>query len=82
MYRCKDCGEIFDDPATQYEYHPYGMGYAHEEWAVCPCCRDTDFEEVEECERCGEVFPVDELCDGLCDTCYDEVEEENEEQTE
>ena len=77
MYICNDCGEIFDEPATEYEYHPYGMGYAREEWAVCPCCSSTCFEEARVCENCGEVITDDyefgENDEYLCPDCYEEL---------
>ena len=70
MYICNECGEVFDEPKIIEEHHPYGMGYAVEEFAVCPYC-DGGFQEAEQCERCGEY--VAELEDGLCDICYSEM---------
>lgn len=71
MYICNNCGTTFDDYKTIKEYHPYGMGYAEEQIAVCPHCEDTDFCEAKECERCGELFA--ELEDGLCDVCHGDM---------
>ena len=48
MWKCEECGYIFDEPKIIYERHPYGMGYATEEFAVCPCCKSTSFEEYRE----------------------------------
>ena len=73
MYICENCGEVFEEYNTIVERHPYGMGYASEEWASCPYCGDTDIVEAEECENCGEYFA--HLTDGLCDECYKEEEE-------
>ena len=73
MFKCENCGEIFEECDTHYEYHPYGDGYASEEWSCCPYCRDTDIVEVYECEGCGEYFAS--LTDDLCDECYKEEDE-------
>ena len=73
MFICNNCGNVFDEPSSYSESHPYGMGYASETICVCPYCRDTDFTEAEECSRCGEI--VAETRDGLCDMCYEEMYE-------
>ena len=72
MFICKNCGEVFDEPKIYEEHHPYGMGYAIEEFAVCPYCNDTSITEAKQCENCGEWF--DEIeDDGLCDECYGDL---------
>ena len=50
MCRCEDCGERFheDECATHYERHPYGNGYATEEWASCPFCGGTDLSDCDD----------------------------------
>ena len=67
MYICNNCGELFTDFKVHKEKRPYGMGYATEEWAVCPHCGEADFTEPKQCERCGAL--VAELDEGLCDCC-------------
>lgn len=71
MYLCNNCENTFSEPEVEYNYHPYGMGEAREEWYVCPYCHDTDYGEAEECERCGKL--VTDLHLGLCDCCYGEM---------
>ena len=71
MYICNDCEEVFDEPKIIEEHHPYGMGYAIEEFVVCPHCKDTDIQEAEQCGRCGNY--VAELEDGLCDICHSDM---------
>lgn len=71
MYICNNCGEVFETPATHEEHHPYGMTSVTEYWAVCPRCREADFDEAKQCERCGEY--VAELHEGLCDICDGEM---------
>ena len=74
MIICHDCGELFEDPKTVIEYHPYGMGYAPEEHYVCPHCESSDIAEAKQCKRCGEYFAELED-DDLCDLCYGEMYE-------
>ena len=71
MYICNNCEEVFDEPKIIEEHHPYGMGYATEEFYVCPHCEDTDIQEAEQCTRCGEY--VAEAEEGLCEFCYDDL---------
>ena len=71
MYICNNCGETFEEPKIYEEHHPYGMGYATEEFAVCPHCGEGDIEEAYMCCRCDEY--VAQTFKGLCEACYDEV---------
>lgn len=71
MYICNNCGETFETPHVIEEHHPYGMGYATEEWHVCPYCEETDYSEAVQCEMCGEL--VAELDGGLCDVCHGDM---------
>ena len=73
-YRCLECGHIFDEgeETTWNEHHPYGMGYAAEEFSGCPICKG-DFEETKQCKICGGEFLEDELNGGdVCDDCIEE----------
>lgn len=71
MYICNKCGAVFEDCKIDRQFHPYGMGSAAEEFAVCPRCNDTDFDEAKQCKMCGEFFA--ELNEGLCDVCYGDM---------
>lgn len=68
MFKCYDCGRVFETPKTYVEHHPYGMGYATEEFGVCPHC-NGDVEEATRCSECGGWFFKDELTDGVCEDC-------------
>jgi DNA-directed RNA polymerase subunit RPC12/RpoP len=77
MLICNECGAVFEEPRIYYEHHPYGMGTAAEEWAVCPVCGESGFEEAYQCSRCGEYFGFDDL-DYIghslyCEMCSDEL---------
>ena len=72
-YRCLDCGHIFEEgeQAVWEEHHPYGMGYATENFSGCPICKG-DFEETTQCKICGGEFLEDELNGGcVCDECIE-----------
>lgn len=45
MYKCKNCGEVFDEPRVYKEYH--GFDNLPEIWSCCPCC-GGDYTEVED----------------------------------
>ena len=73
-YRCLDCGHIFEEgeQAVWREHHPYGMGYATENFSGCPICKG-DFEETKQCTICGGEFLEDELNGGcVCDECIEQ----------
>ena len=73
-FKCLDCGHIFEEgeQSRWEEHHPYGMGYAAEEFSGCPIC-NGDFEETKQCEICGGEFLEDELNGGcVCDECIEE----------
>ena len=73
-FKCLECGHIFEEgeQSRWEEHHPYGMGYAAEEFSGCPIC-NGDFEETKQCEICGGEFLEDELNGGcVCDECIEE----------
>lgn len=64
MYRCEDCGEIFETP---YEYEERDVGYAAD---LCPHCRSDAIEEVKKCKFCGEYHSYLNI-DGFCKSCVE-----------
>lgn len=64
MYRCKECGHLFEEGEQKKRYEDNG-----EEWQCCPLC-SGDFEEAETCEICGAA--AEELHGGVCDECIKE----------
>lgn len=84
MYKCFDCGLVFEEPKRYSEDRtPGGVfegGSFIEHYDGCPNCSGA-FEEAKECDGCGEFVYVSSLMatdDGeFCDDCYDEgIDEE------
>ena len=77
MYKCVDCGHVFEDGEQAVwnedrgEY--FGMPCS-ETMTGCPKCHGY-YEEAHICDGCGEWFLDDELYDGLCGGCQEEEDE-------
>ena len=65
MYKCLDCGEVFDEPASVRETHGFTDGFA-ETFYMCPHC-NGDYEEAKQCQECDEWHTDNELYDGWCE---------------
>lgn len=65
MYRCKECGHLFEDGEQAEWVEPHG-----EEWSGCPLCKGS-YEEAKKCMLCGSY----ELEDGenVCEPCKDDL---------
>lgn len=50
IYRCKDCGEEFDEPAVHIENHPE-VEWGEEYWEVCPHCGSFNYDKIEDDEE-------------------------------
>ena len=51
LYRCNDCGAIFENPKEWIEYHNVGGlrdGWYKEPMSGCPVCYSGDFDEYRE----------------------------------
>ncbi|MEG1061642.1 MAG: hypothetical protein RSE43_08860 [Oscillospiraceae bacterium] len=72
MYKCENCGAVFDEPEHLFEDRGEGM---YESRCGCPACGEA-FDEAYFCDSCGGYCLSDELCCGLCADCaeaqYDE----------
>lgn len=67
MYKCEECGCIFEEPMFNREYH--GLEYGYEEYGVCPNCGERGYKEGTPCKTCGE----EQFGDGFCEWCLDEA---------
>lgn len=81
MYKCFDCGCVFEQPKTYVEdCTPGGVsegGSFLQKYDCCPECEGA-FGSVEECVICGEWEYVDSGCydnDGfICENCNVEID--------
>ena len=75
MYKCIDCGHVFEDGDQAVWYENQGECHgvtAMERFSGCPvCCGDYD--EVHQCKKCGEWHIEGELYDGWCKKCLRET---------
>ena len=42
-YKCRECGEEFDEPYRWVETHGFTDGL-YENWSACPNCESTDYD--------------------------------------
>lgn len=85
MYKCLDCGHVFEEPKQYSEDRTPGGacegGSFIEHYTGCPLCSGA-YEEAKQCEICGEYFAYDELTDtteyinGGCGDCCEQCIED------
>ena len=78
MYKCVDCGYVFEDGEQAVWREDRGEYWGRpcfEDMTGCPKCHGY-FEEATVCDGCGEWFLDDELYDGLCESCQEEEDAE------
>lgn len=68
MWRCVDCGYVFDDAMTGYEWH----GEYVESYGVCTRCASDQIEEVVECRACGVGYAT--IGGDYCEECERDFE--------
>lgn len=76
MYKCCDCGHVFDDSNVKLVHECMGECHgfpAYETYYACPVCGGS-FDDARQCNQCGEWFLRWELSDGRCDDCICESE--------
>ena len=58
-YKCRDCGEEFDEPYRWVETHGFTDGL-YEHWSACPHCGSCDYDDFYIVEAELENEEVDE----------------------
>ena len=73
MFKCCDCGHLFEDGerAVWEERHGFDTP-PYEQWSGCPICKGG-YEEVHQCKECGDWHTDDELYSGWCEMCLRET---------
>ena len=73
MYKCCDCGHIFEDGEEKKISEcvgEYGGSPAYEEYTACPVCNGS-YEEIKPCKICGSYdHDYDE---DFCELCKKDV---------
>ena len=75
MYKCIDCGHLFEDGEQAVWYENQGECHgviSMERFSGCPVC-GGDYDEVHQCKKCGEWHTEGELYDGWCEKCIRET---------
>ena len=44
MYKCRECGCVFEEPRSWVERHGFEYG-PYEEWSACPNCLSPDYDD-------------------------------------
>ena len=73
MYKCTECGNLFEEGEQAVWEETHGLDSPpYETWSGCPVCKG-DYEEVYQCEQCGDWHTDDELYDSRCEKCLRET---------
>lgn len=75
MFKCYNCGHIFDDGEQSTWIERHGLEWGGESCSGCPLC-DGQYGEAISCKRCGGAFLPDELVEGFCNDCIEELKDE------
>ena len=73
MFRCCECGNLFEEGEQAVWEERHGLDTPpYEMWSGCPLCRGG-YEEVHQCKECGDWHTDDELYEGWCEKCLRET---------
>ena len=73
MYKCCDCGHLFEEGEQAVWEERHGLDTPpYEQWSGCPIC-NAGYEEVHQCKECDEWHTENELYDGWCEKCLRET---------
>ncbi len=73
MYRCENCGHLFEDGEQAVWEETHGLDHGpYEKWDGCPICKGG-YEEVHQCKECGGWHTENELYEGWCEKCLREL---------
>ena len=73
MYRCCECGNLFEEGEQAVWEETHGLDSPpYETMSGCPVCRG-DYEQVYQCKKCGDWHSEDALYDGWCEKCLRET---------
>ena len=73
MWRCEDCGAVFEDPKLisycKEDYNGVADLFGHQTWGTydaCPDCESEDIERISYCDinKCEDCPRMGDDCDG------------------
>ena len=67
MYKCTECGHVFENASHWHESHGFRDG-SYERFSGCPRCL-SPYEEAVYCANCEGLFLESELYHGYCANC-------------
>lgn len=71
MYKCTECGHIFESGEEARWFETHGLDCEpYEECCGCPICKGG-FDDADRCAICGTVHFESDLNGGVCDDCID-----------
>ena len=65
MYKCENCGKMFETPKVHAEWIGEKEHGGYQEFPICPHCKDDDIEELKDCPMCQQNYMTSEK-----DRCY------------
>lgn len=68
MYRCLNCGNVFEAPTISHDCGRDACGVTY----GCPVCGVDDMATVSQCAECGRYFEDSDLTGGQCQHCLRE----------
>lgn len=70
MFKCLNCGHLFDEgeQAVAHDRHGFRFG-SGEEYSACPVCGGTDLEATVRCRKCGGEYLEADMHGSFCYQC-------------
>lgn len=70
---CNNCGRVFDEPATAYQYHMEIDDNRYRAYPICPYCESEEIEESDVCCICdNDKQKTSDYCEN-CDAAIHEL---------
>ena len=72
MFKCLECGHLFEDGEQENWVEMHGLSYNGEQFSGCPLCKGS-YEKIEPCKICGSY--EHDIKEEYCDVCVKEFNE-------
>lgn len=72
MFKCVNCGHIFEEGEQVVKSDRHGFRYGPaEEYIACPVCGGTDLDRTVRCRKCGGEYLEEEMHGHICNECVE-----------